>query len=294
MAITGVHWGDLPRITAPSPSHFVERYVKPGNPVIIQGMIDDWRAFSLWTTDYLLDMVGSRRVVTQTSPTGLFGLHPERGGPRYEEREIEFRAFVEQTRSSEPRDTRLYMQRLSIPDVLPELMTDVVLPPYVKQNQVYLLNLWFGPAGNVTQLHYDMPNNFLAQIRGRKRIVLFAPSQTSRLYPYRTKAYNMSQVNIDQPDIDRYPYFSQARSVEFILEAGELLFLPSFWWHQVYSLESGISVNIWWTPLWRQLIAPQIFDNIPDIVRALRSMWARKLHARFGRILSQKGNTAHA
>jgi hypothetical protein len=186
------------------------------------------------------------------------------------------------------------MQRLSIPDLLPELMGDIALPPYVKPQQVYLMNLWFGPAGNVTQLHYDVPNNFLAQIRGRKRIILFAPAQTAFLYPYTTKAYNMSRVDIDHPDLATYPRFSHARPIEIVLEPGEMLFLPPFWWHQVYSLELGMSVNVWWTPLWRQLIAPQIFANIPDIARALRGMAVGRLRALLGQAASRKGDPAHA
>lgn len=284
----------VPRVSAPSHDDFTRHYLKPGIPVILQDLMRDWPACTRWTPEYLLDVVGDKPVVSQTSPTGLFGLHPERGGPRYEERPMALRAFIEQIRTPAPHDIHLYMQRLSIPDLLPELMGDIALPPYVQSQQVYLLNLWFGPAGNVTQLHYDVPNNFLAQVRGRKRLILFAPSQTACLYPYTTKAYNMSRVDIEQPDLATYPRFSRARPLEVLLEPGEILFLPPFWWHQVYSVELGMSVNVWWTPLWRQLIAPQIFANIPDIARALRGMAVGRLRALLGQTAARKGDPAHA
>lgn len=44
--------------------------------------------------------------------------------------------------------------------------------------------LWAGHGGGVTPCHYDSLSNFLAQLRGRKSILLFPPSETFNLYPY--------------------------------------------------------------------------------------------------------------
>lgn len=38
--------------------------------------------------------------------------------------------------------------------------------------------------GNVTPCHYDEQQNFYAQLRGYKRIMLFRPSQFENLYPH--------------------------------------------------------------------------------------------------------------
>jgi hypothetical protein len=32
----------------------------------------------------------------------------------------------------------------------------------------------------------------------------------------------------------------------FEVAAGEVLYLPRYWWHQVRSLERSASVNLWW------------------------------------------------
>ena len=51
--------------------------------------------------------------------------------------------------------------------------------------------------------------------------------------------------NPDAPDYQRFP---RARDVTFLrvtLEAGDLLFLPEGWFHQVESVSTSLSVNFW-------------------------------------------------
>ena len=51
--------------------------------------------------------------------------------------------------------------------------------------------------------------------------------------------------NPDAPDYQRFP---KARDVTFLrvtLEAGDLLFLPEGWFHQVESVSTSLSVNFW-------------------------------------------------
>jgi hypothetical protein len=56
-------------------------------------------------------------------------------------------------------------------------------------------------------------------------------------------------VDVKKPDFDKYPNFKDALEVaqEVILNPGDALYIPSFWWHNVES-ESDISglINYWW------------------------------------------------
>lgn len=86
----------------------------------------------------------------------------------------------------------------------------------------------------------------------------------------------MSQINIDKPDFDKFPDFPKAKFFECIIEAGEILFIPVFWWHQVYSLENlnndlNISVNFWYKPPISQFFTPpgrQLIAQIPKILKS--------------------------
>ena len=54
------------------------------------------------------------------------------------------------------------------------------------------------------------------------------------------------QVDVEDPDNDKYPLFSGARGVQCDLQEGELLYIPREWWHYVRSLSLSFSVSFWW------------------------------------------------
>ncbi|KAB1279002.1 tRNA wybutosine-synthesizing protein 5 [Camelus dromedarius] len=91
-------------------------------------------------------------------------------------------------------------------------------------------------------------DNFLIQVTGKKRVVLFSPRDAQYLYLSGTKS---EVLNIDNPDLAKYPLFSKARWYECSLKAGDVLFIPgkTLWFHNVISEEFGVGVNVFWKHL---------------------------------------------
>lgn len=62
----------------------------------------------------------------------------------------------------------------------------------------------------------------------------------------------MSPVDIVKPDLTRYPLFARAKPLQCNIHAGDVLYLPSFWWHEVQSRPDehrrNIAVNFWYRP----------------------------------------------
>ena len=52
---------ELERIEAPSQEEFERRFLKPGRPVLIKGVVDKWPA-ARWNPDQLLSRVGGNQV----------------------------------------------------------------------------------------------------------------------------------------------------------------------------------------------------------------------------------------
>lgn len=61
------------------------------------------------------------------------------------------------------------------------------------------------------------------------------------------KVVDIDWVDIDPvcPDTKRYPQFSKALKYEFRINEGDLLFLPSLWYHHVRQSHKCIAVNFW-------------------------------------------------
>jgi hypothetical protein len=56
---------------------------------------------------------------------------------------------------------------------------------------------------------------------------------------------NHSGVDFVAPDLARHPAYADARPQVVTLRAGDALFLPEGWWHQVDSDGTTIAVNFW-------------------------------------------------
>jgi ribosomal protein L16 Arg81 hydroxylase len=52
-----------------------------------------------------------------------------------------------------------------------------------------------------------------------------------------------------EPDLALFPRFDPESGVRIELQAGEVLYIPAYWWHQVQSLgEENVNLNFWWFP----------------------------------------------
>jgi hypothetical protein len=237
----------IERIHRPSLDDFRRDYMKADRPVIITGLMDDWAALARWTDDYLVERLGDRPIAFWASDDQVFGVAPFK---ELETEAVPFGEFLARCRDGAA-GRRLYLRKGAMKAVLSELMDDIRMPEYVDARWLLSTNMWMGPAGNDTPLHYDLAHNLLAQVRGRKRLVLFKPGDIAGMYPnpFFSNSPHFSRIlDLNQVDAAEFPRFREATAYECVVEEGEVLFMPTCWWHQVLSLDMAISVNFWWSP----------------------------------------------
>lgn len=111
---------------------------------------------------------------------------------------------------------------------------------------------WLGNDQSHTGCHYDTYGiNFVVQVFGLKRWILFPPSSTPFLYPTRLpleESSVFSRINFQCADFVQYPLLLSAGNPYVItLEPGDILFVPRHWWHFVEAVEEPVScaVNLW-------------------------------------------------
>jgi len=113
---------------------------------------------------------------------------------------------------------------------LPELYTD----PRGRQ-------LLVNAPGLINRCHAHIHSYLLHQVHGAKRVRLFSPADTPWLY---ANAERRSAVrDFDRVDGERFPLVARATAYEAVLEPGDALFLPSYWWHEIRVDELAVSVG---------------------------------------------------
>mmetsp|Transcript_26639 Transcript_26639/g.58398 ORF Transcript_26639/g.58398 Transcript_26639/m.58398 type:complete len:486 (+) Transcript_26639:178-1635(+) len=140
---------------------------------------------------------------------------------------------------------------LSLQDVPPLLRTEPWPPPpdsaTLPQNQT-TRRLWLSGAGVVTRTHYDKGHTMLAQIVGRKLVLLWRPEQLHalRLYPAVHEAHRQSQLSFTSDQADLLALAEKAGSAPAIvsLSPGDLLYIPPYFAHAVLALDSSATVAV--------------------------------------------------
>ena len=156
-----------------------------------------------------------------------------------------------------PDAERFYLQSTLIEGVGAELMRDyerfdweglLSTQRKLEWGELTTNLLLVGQRGNTTPAHYDEQQNIFAQLVGTKRCLLFSPADYSALYPFPLHHPHdrQSQVDLYAPDLKRFPRFAEARPLEAVLQPGELLYIPQYWWHHIENLTDGcVSLNFW-------------------------------------------------
>lgn len=233
---------ELPAIDAPDVAHFLSRYRDGSEAVRVRGALRHWKALGRWSPEALRERFGEVRVPAYEMKDGQIVLDRQLG---FRVVEVPLKDYVDQVLSGAP--PRLYL-RARLPEVLPQLMEEVETPPYCEGGLLLRRNLWFSARGTVTSLHFDLPDNLVAQVHGTKRFILFPPGERSHLgpYPVFSSTPHLARLDPEQPDFVKHPEARQAKGVCCTLEPGDLLFIPSRWWHYARSAEPSVSVNFWW------------------------------------------------
>ncbi|MDM9583642.1 MULTISPECIES: cupin-like domain-containing protein [unclassified Nostoc] len=215
-------------------NEFVKEYASVGKPVIITDVLKDWKATTKWTLDFFKSECGTIKCAVKEDKNEIEGL-------------MTIADYIDYINIGNS-DRRFYLANWFISDH-PQLLEDYKEPIYfpnwlqrlprklLKKYELDNPELFIGHKDTSIGLHKD-PNNgsaWLGMIRGRKQIVLFTPDQEELLYS--------GKVNVFNPNLDKFPLYAKTNSVEVILEAGEILYIPPNWWHHVRNLENTIAVG---------------------------------------------------
>lgn len=240
-----------------------ERLIERHEPVVFRGLANAWLPASAAggpaVLNWLKEQIGHRMVPvsvglpcdggfvgdagfvgTRSMGTTLNGTRRFSDIAREMEREI-----------TSPSGHVLYVHSLPVADAAPELANALGLADGDWPADGHW-RAWIGTGSHHGYLHIDETENFFALLAGTKRFLLcpFDVLPDAYVGPLEGGAYSAlgSMVNPRDPDLTTFPRFKNLleRSVTVTLEAGDVLYLPSGWWHSVGSEGFNVAVNYWW------------------------------------------------
>ncbi|WP_225887819.1 cupin-like domain-containing protein [Myxococcus xanthus] len=256
----------IPRVPLVSREHFIASWEKAGQPVIFTGAVQAWPAFSKWTFEWFRAMHGDVEI-TVRSALYTWGALPGTSAPLGGARRMKLSAYLDEVGASsslplesdldELADTVLgkrpedinHLVGPSLLRAVPSLREDVRFPDYAPRwlNRLTESSVWIAPRGTFAQLHRDRAHNLYAQLSGQKRWQLYAPHQARRLQPAPLDwAADLSGVDLEVGAARKMTTSGLRPDYDFILEPGDLLFLPVNWWHRVHTVSPSIAFNLWW------------------------------------------------
>jgi hypothetical protein len=239
----------------PSLAAFDRDYARVGKPVILTNLLQETRAAQKWTPDYLVKAVGTQDVIL----TKLRNHKWRSNNARYS---VPFSDYAAAAFANDLHAREYCVSKLELP---PGIANDLPIPKLVGSWLRLKPHFWLCTPGHVTETHRDVYHNLLAQVVGQKKLTLFSPIFTHALYPHHPGGplAGFSRIDLDHPDLYRFPAARELTSTEITLRAGEALFLPVYWWHRVETLEVSVSVNFWWAAPLRLSLHPQLWPYLP-------------------------------
>ncbi|KAJ8960799.1 hypothetical protein NQ318_020095 [Aromia moschata] len=130
------------------------------------------------------------------------------------------------------------------------------------------VNFWMGDSRAVTSMHKDPYENIYCVMEGHKDFILIPPTDlpyipyknypvkryrnvsTSRFDVEEVPGGRISWIAVDplneKESLDSYPQFEKAHVYSVRVGKGDMLYLPSLWFHHVRQSHECVAVNYWY------------------------------------------------
>lgn len=126
----------------------------------------------------------------------------------------------------------------------PDVQNDILM---VQPEAARGINCRLGSRGIIAALHYDESRNFILILKGQKRYILGHPDQciNMELYPQGHPSARHSSINWSDPKswMNGGTHFRNGMVNEVVLDAGDGLYLPTYWFHFIVSLSLNYQCN---------------------------------------------------
>jgi hypothetical protein len=253
---------DFPEIDAfdgVTERYFFDEIVPRSRPAVLRGLVAHWPAVAMAKRS-LPDFIGYLKGFDAGLSAEILEGPPELKGQFFYNDDMsgfnfrKYRAPVAETldrilANATPEGRAVYMGSVTIRKHLPVFEARNRCPFDLPDAAP---RIWIGGAARI-QTHFDPVHNLACCVAGQRRFTVFPPEQVRNLYlgPFELTPAGaaISLARLEAPDFDRFPRFETALAAArtAVLEPGDALYLPHYWFHHVVATEPlNTLVNYWW------------------------------------------------
>ena len=250
----------IQEIAGCNPEQLPEHVLQSKTPLVLRGLVSKWslvraaQASMADAANYLQELYTGAVVsvsVGGAETSGRVFYDATMEGFNFKREKLQLSDLIDKITACETADRSpvYYMDSTSVDYCLPGFRTNNDL---ALAHLNPLVSIWIGNQTHIAA-HYDIPSNIACVAVGARRFTLFPPEQLDNLYvgplDFTPAGQAVSMVNMKDPDFSEHPKFKEALQHAQCAElrAGDAIYIPSMWWHNVEGLESfNVLVNYWW------------------------------------------------
>lgn len=214
---------EMDRINCCSLENFKEKHIAQEKPVVLTGLIDDWKALKEWDLEFFKKNCGEVNIKANlydprlTHDTNVKTIidRMERGDQK---------AYIQEWWFNF--DCPFLQKYYSIPEIFADDLSFETFGSYGTF-------MFMGSKDSSSYLHQDSlhTNIWSAQIRGNKKWYFFGRDAI------------MEENQDGSPNVDKFIKDPRSEIMHVTLQPGEIVYFPSNWWHRTKILDSSISIH---------------------------------------------------
>ena len=240
----GTNHAPVPVMDGTNLEEFVRLFRNTSHPVVLKNVASNWPLFEKWTPEFFAEQYPGDPVI-------LFDAAVENSKLAYtdgkETKSTSLKAFIDAMQQG----SQDYARLLPLLDQHPELLDDMDVS-WLHQaanngrRKSIKHQLFIGGPRTSTSMHCAIGSNLFIQVHGRKQWWIYSNKEAPLLEPIVDRSvFFRSHANSEDPE----GIFKKARGWTVVLEPGDILYNPPFFWHQVRGLDTNIGVGFRWFAL---------------------------------------------
>ncbi len=200
-----------------------------------------------WSPNFVRALFGSSPILVEYSLSEIFRPLPELNDGRYFRKVMPFDQALERIAYCDHYAFNHYISSLHVDDLLgeaaahlPQLRNSVNFPP---MNRI----LFIGNSKSGTHLHYDLPDNVVLVLAGKKQFRFLPPRYLRQLKPHAHRHSCCNYSSLTDGEIRSFIQHQRDPDIFSITaDPGEMIYIPSCWWHRVVNEGLTISLSNFW------------------------------------------------